>query len=28
VIPDPEIRARFSATAARYLARSKGHEDA
>jgi hypothetical protein len=28
VIPDPEIRARFAATAARYLARSKGHEDA
>ena len=28
LIPDPEIRARFAATAARYLARSKGHTDA
>jgi hypothetical protein len=28
LIPDPEIRARFAATAARYLARAKGREDA
>jgi Dna[CI] antecedent DciA-like protein len=28
IIPDPEIRARFAATAARYLARSKGRDDA
>jgi hypothetical protein len=27
-IPDPEIRERFAATAARYLARAKGHDDA